>query len=348
MKIDKIEALLKDAKRSLNKTNGMQTGSSVAAGKPGAGAGGGGVEGAIGDYVTGGGGGGDDEVDKGEAMPRHVGSVRNGANKIHIFASTDSNHRHLPGLHVDVPGASTMGSEPAGWHQSIHEAVAHAKKQGFPRIVAHEPTKSGGSYNQSKMMLDKGSNVQLEKLKNMLKKTKESLVKGSFGVAYIHSSDKSHKIVNVIDGGKAAHEIGGGNYYILKHPDTGKEIKVHQSNLKSIDFSKTEKKGYMSMSLDDLIAEHKDLVKVLRSGKKKELHKEMLEQKAELEDYIRRKKEVSKDDRMETLKQKHRLPKEPSNQELSDKMKAKYKTPKSSSFPDKVERVRAKNILALK
>lgn len=185
----------------------------------------------------------------------------------------------------------------------------------------------------------------LEKqLKSALKETKVALKKGTFGTAYIHGSDKPHKVIDVIDSGKPSHEPEGGNHYILKDPD-GKKIKIHQSKLKSMDLSKAQK-GYMSMLLDDLIAEHKNLVEVLKSGKKKELHKEMLEQKAELEDYIRRKKEVAKADDLEGLKARHRLPKEPSNKELTDKMKRKYS--QASTKSPSVESIKAKNIQALK
>lgn len=92
---------------------------------------------------------------KDDIHPRHLGSVDHGEKKIHVFASSASHHKHLPGLHVEAHGASSMGSDPSTWHPAIHAAVARAKEQGYPRVVAHEPSAHGRAYNQSTMKVAK-------------------------------------------------------------------------------------------------------------------------------------------------------------------------------------------------
>lgn len=175
-------------------------------------------------------------------------------------------------------------------------------------------------------------------------------MKSNYGYATVDGSDKQHKIIDIIDSGRPAHEVGGGNHYLLEHPDTGKRSKIHQSKIKHITFDKMSKIEQLENKLKlikkiienkpELITEHKRLVDILRSGSNKSRNAEASRQKKELD-------EMSKDE-LDDLKSKHRLPKEPTNAQLVDRVKRKYQEPKPKSFPDKVEEVRYKNTYVIK
>ena len=125
--------------------------------------------------------------------PRHLGSVDNAGGKVHVFSSSAPHHRHLPGLHHEVAGASSMGSDSSKWHPSVHEAIGRAKTGGFPRVVLHEPAKKQ-VYNQSNMKVAKedssltsgsadvpqaGRITKTELLKTYLENLKEKLIKAN-------------------------------------------------------------------------------------------------------------------------------------------------------------------------